>query len=110
ARRIRGQPLPDNHETPGHNQHLRSLPNPERFMVSSAKQQMGLALEIAKRSDDASGFVVLTGRWVVERTPSWPMRSRRLVRDHETLSAVLEQMVLWSVMMLMSRRLARRRA
>ncbi|WP_107473628.1 IS3 family transposase [Streptomyces sp. NRRL S-813] len=23
--------LPRNHEAPGHNQHLRSLPNPERF-------------------------------------------------------------------------------
>ncbi|MFD5618716.1 transposase [Streptomyces yangpuensis] len=74
-----------------------------------AKQQLGLALEIVKRSDDASGFVALPGRWVVERTPSRLMRSRRPVRDYETLPAVHEQMVLWSMTMLMSRRLVRRR-
>ncbi|GHF70775.1 hypothetical protein GCM10018790_55720 [Kitasatospora xanthocidica] len=49
-------------------------------------------------------------RWVVERTLSWLMRSRRLVLDYERLPAVHEQMVLWSMTMLMSRRLARRRA
>ncbi|MFJ6568781.1 transposase [Streptomyces sp. NPDC091292] len=54
-------------------------------LVSRAKQQLGLALEIAKRSDDASGFVVLPRRRLVERTLSWLMRSRRLVRDYETL-------------------------
>lgn len=36
------------------------------------------------------------------------MRSRRLVRDYETLPATSESMVLWSMTMLMSRRLARR--
>ncbi|MFF2545736.1 transposase [Kitasatospora sp. NPDC058063] len=71
---------------------------------------MGLALEIVKRGDDAPGFVVLPRRWVVERTLSWLMRSRRLVRDYESLPAVHEQMVLWSMTMLMSRRPARRRA
>ncbi|MGA5823756.1 transposase [Kitasatospora sp. NPDC094028] len=79
-------------------------------LVSWAKRQLGLALEVVKRSDDASGFVVLPRRWVVERTLSRLMRSRRLVRDYETLSAVHGQMVLWSMAMLMSRRLARRRA
>ncbi|MFD9080791.1 IS5 family transposase [Streptomyces erythrochromogenes] len=63
-------------------------------LVSWAKQQLGFALEIVKRSDDASGSAVLPRRWVVERTLSWLMRSRRLVRDYETLSAVHEQMVL----------------
>ncbi|WP_237532832.1 hypothetical protein [Streptomyces sp. SID8352] len=38
-----------------------------------------------------------------------PFRSRRLVRDHETLPAVHEQTVLWSTTSLMTRRLARRR-
>ncbi|MFD5429661.1 hypothetical protein [Streptomyces sp. NPDC127084] len=41
---------------------------------------------------------------------AWLFRSRRLVRDYETLPAVHEQMVRWSMTMLMSRRLARRRA
>ncbi|MFE1807214.1 transposase [Streptomyces sp. NPDC059533] len=79
-------------------------------LVSWAKQRLGLALEIVKRSDDASGFVGLPRRRVVERTLSWLMRSRRPVRDYETLSAVHEQMVPWSMTMLMSRRPARRRA
>ncbi|MFJ3861689.1 IS5 family transposase [Streptomyces sp. NPDC090085] len=79
-------------------------------LVSWTKQQLGLALEIVKRSDDASGFVVLPRRWVVERTLSWLMCSPRLVRDYETLSAVHEQMVLSSMTILMSRRLARQRA
>ncbi|MEU6803582.1 hypothetical protein [Streptomyces neyagawaensis] len=38
-----------------------------------------------------------------------PGRSRRLVRDYETLPAAHEQMALWSMAMLMTRRLARRR-
>ncbi|MCZ1019613.1 hypothetical protein [Streptomyces noursei] len=37
------------------------------------------------------------------------MRSRRLVRDYETVPAMHETMVLWSMTMLMSRRLAGRR-
>ncbi|GAA2659021.1 hypothetical protein GCM10010307_75300 [Streptomyces vastus] len=45
----------------------------------------------------------------MERTLSWLMRSRRLVRDVETLPAMHEAMVLWSMSMLMSRRLAGRR-
>lgn len=36
------------------------------------------------------------------------MRSRRLVRDYETLPATSESMILWSMTMLMSRRFARR--
>lgn len=41
-------------------------------------------------------------------TLSWLMRSRRLVRDYETLPAMHEAMVLWSMIMLMSGRLAGR--
>ncbi|WP_455754942.1 hypothetical protein [Streptomyces mirabilis] len=48
---------------------------------------------------------MLPRRWVVERTLSWLMRSRRLVRDYETLPAMHEAMVLWSMTMLMSGRL-----
>ncbi|MFG3241658.1 MULTISPECIES: hypothetical protein [unclassified Streptomyces] len=54
--------------------------------------------------------MVLPRRWCVERTFAWLFRSRRLVRDYETLPTVHEWMVMWSMTMLMSRRLARRRA
>ncbi|MFD4144634.1 IS5 family transposase [Streptomyces sp. NPDC058572] len=79
-------------------------------LVTWAKQKLQLTVQVVKRSDDVKGFVVLPRRWMVERTLSWLFRSRRLVRDYETLPVVHEQMVLWSMTMLMSRRLARRRA
>ncbi|MEW2624351.1 transposase [Streptomyces sp. NPDC048106] len=78
-------------------------------LVDWATEKLQLTLEIVKRADDTSGFVVLPRRWVVERTLSWLMRSRRLVRDFETLPAMHEAMVLWSMTMLMSSRLAGRR-
>ncbi|MEU3756891.1 transposase [Streptomyces olivoreticuli] len=54
-----------------------------------------------------TGFVVLPRRWVVERTLGWLMRTRRLVRDFETLPASSEAFIYFSQAMLMSRRLAR---
>jgi transposase len=78
-------------------------------LVDRARENLRLTLEIVRRSDATAGFVVLPRRWVVERTLSWLMRSRRLVRDYETLPAMHEAMVLWSMTMLMSGRLAGRR-
>ncbi|WP_405940788.1 transposase [Streptomyces sp. NBC_00207] len=69
-----------------------------------------LTLQIVQRTDDMSGFVVLPRRWVVERTLSWLMRSRRLARDYETRPESSETAVLWSMTMLMGRRLARHRS
>jgi transposase len=40
-------------------------------------------IEIIKRSDQARGFVVLTKRWIVERSFAWLGRCRRLTRDVE---------------------------
>ncbi|MBU3867140.1 transposase [Streptomyces sp. 4503] len=78
-------------------------------LVGWAAEKLRLILEIVKRTDDITGFVVLPRRWVVERTLNWLMRSRRLVRDYETLPAMHEAMVLWSMTMLMSGRPAGRR-
>lgn len=78
-------------------------------LVVWAKEKLQLTMQIVKRSDDVSEFVVLPRRWCVERTFAWLFRSRRLVRDYETLPAVHERMVLWSMTILMSRRMARRR-
>nr|WP_309226486.1 transposase [Streptomyces lunaelactis] len=78
-------------------------------LVEWAAEELRLTLQIVRRTDDTSGFVVLPRRWVVERTLSWLMRSRRLARDHETLPAMHETMVPWSMTMLMSGRLAGRR-
>ncbi|MEU2135475.1 IS5 family transposase, partial [Streptomyces sp. NPDC018352] len=76
-------------------------------LVDWAKEKLQLTLQIVKRSDNMSGFVVLPRRWCVERTLGWLMRSRRLVRDFETLPASSETFVYFSMAMLMSRRLAR---
>ena len=77
-------------------------------LVAWAKEKLQLTLQIVKRSDDMSGFVVLPRRWVVERSLGWLMCSRRLVRDFETLPASSEAFIYFSQAMLLSRRLARR--
>ncbi|MFF5985495.1 IS5 family transposase, partial [Streptomyces olindensis] len=69
-------------------------------------QHLGVVLDIVRRSDDARGFEVLPRRWVVERSFAWLLRSRRLVRDYERRTETSEAVVLWSMTMLMSRRLA----
>jgi transposase len=76
-------------------------------LVTWAKKHLRLTLEIVKRSDDVSGFVVLPRRWVVERTLSWISQRRRCVRDYERLSEHHEAMVLWAMIIIMGRRLAR---
>ena len=66
-------------------------------------------LQIVKRSN-ASGFVVLPRRWVVERTFAWLGRYRRMSKDYEELPQSSECMIMIAMINLMSRRLARCRA
>uniref|UniRef100_A0AAU2UVR7 IS5 family transposase n=1 Tax=Streptomyces sp. NBC_00003 TaxID=2903608 RepID=A0AAU2UVR7_9ACTN len=79
-------------------------------LASFAQRTLMLTVQIVRRRDDAAGFAVLPGRWCVERTLGWLMRSRRLARDFETLPASSEAFVYFSMTILMSRRLARRAA
>ncbi|WP_329193629.1 IS5 family transposase [Streptomyces sp. NBC_01435] len=79
-------------------------------LVDWCRDKLALTLEIVKRTDDMTGFVVLPRRWVAERTFAWLMNSRRLARDYETLSASSEAVIRWSMVTRMSRRLARPRA
>ncbi|MFG2358349.1 hypothetical protein [Streptomyces sp. NPDC048521] len=44
----------------------------------------------------------------MERTFAWCLRIRRLVRDHERRTDTSQAVILWSMTMLMSRRLAAR--
>lgn len=78
-------------------------------LVDFARNVLRIALTVVKRSDDTTGFVVLPKRWLVERTFAWLMHSRRLARDYETRTDSAEVMILWSMSVVMSRRLARRR-
>jgi transposase len=67
---------------------------------------LALVLAIVKRSDDMRGFVVLPKRWIVERLFAHLMRTRRLARDYERRTTSAEAMVYWSMILLMTRRLA----
>ena len=53
------------------------------FSTALAKVRPHLNVEIVKRSDQAKGFVVLSKRWIVERTLAWLNRCRRLAKDWE---------------------------
>jgi len=63
-------------------------------------------LEIVKRSDDMTGFVVLPKRWIVERTFGWLGRYRRHSKDYEYLVESSEAMILIAMINLMVHRLA----
>jgi len=52
-------------------------------LIAWVREHTGWELEIVKRSDDMTGFVVLPRRWVVERTFAWWGRYRRLSKDYE---------------------------
>ncbi|WP_293988673.1 IS5 family transposase [Streptomyces sp.] len=78
-------------------------------LVEYCLATFALVLTIVRRSDDKRGFVVVPKRWIVERLFAHLMRSRRLVRDFERRTTSAEAMVYWSVIALMSRRLARSR-
>jgi len=57
-----------------------------KFAKGLAKVLPHLDIEIVKRSDQVSGFVVLPKRWIVERTIAWLNRCRRLAKDWENLN------------------------
>ncbi len=66
-------------------------------------------MQIVRKLAGQHTFVVLPRRWVVERTFSWINRCRRTVRDYERLPAHHAAMVQWSMVIIMTRRLARQR-
>lgn len=79
-------------------------------LVDWATSALNLGVEIVRKLADQVGFQVLPRRWVVERTPSWISRCRRTVRDYERLPAHHATFVHWSMIIVMTRRLARRPA
>jgi transposase len=76
-------------------------------LVTWAAKVLSCTVEVVKRTDDVKGFKVLPRRWVVERTFAWISKHRRCVRDYETLPEHHEAMIYISMIMTMSRRLAR---
>ena len=77
-----------------------------KLVTWAARLKPKLRLQIVKRTEQHK-FVVLPRRWVVERTFSWILRSRRTVRDYERLPAHHETIVHWAMIIVMSRRLGR---
>ena len=57
-----------------------------KFAKELANVLPHLDIEIVKRSDQISGFVILPKRWIVERTIAWLNRCRRLAKDWENLN------------------------
>ncbi len=74
-------------------------------LISWAQAAFAWALDIVRR-DKQAGFEVLPKRWIVERTFSWFIRSRRLSRDYERLPETSETFIYIAMIRLMSRRLA----
>jgi putative transposase len=64
-------------------------------------------LEIVKRPEGITGFLLLPKRWIVERTFAWLGRYRRLSKDYEYLPQTSEAMIRVAMIHLMVRRLAR---
>lgn len=55
-------------------------------------QAHGIKLEVVKLSEAKNRFVLLSKRWVVERSFGWAARFRRLSRDYERLASTLAGM------------------
>lgn len=69
-----------------------------------------ITLEVVRRPDEATGFVLLAKRWVVERTLAWLSRYRRLAKDFERLIESSATRLYIASVHLLVRRLAKKRA
>lgn len=63
-------------------------------------------VHVVLRPQPTKGFILLTKRWVVERTFGWLMGCRRLVRDYELLPETSETFIYLAMIRIMVRRLA----
>lgn len=76
-------------------------------LVESTSQEFGWKLEIVKRSDDITGFVVLPHRWIVERTFGWLGRFRLMCSEHKATIASRRTDIPLCLTHIMLRRLTR---
>ena len=60
--------------------------------VQEAVAALNARLEITEKLADQKGFVVVSQRWVIERTLSWGGKFRRLSKDYEFLPNSSETM------------------
>jgi transposase len=79
-------------------------------LIDWAKGELGITLEVVKRSVDQKGFVVLPRRWVVERSLAWYCRNRELSKDYCAKACYSASMVYLASIFLMAKRLAKVRS
>lgn len=94
------------HEALGSVRHIFADGGYRGQLIAIAKRAWEIVIEIVKKPAGQVGFAVLPRRWVVERTFSWLLRWRRLVRDYERLTETHEAFVKWAMIGLMLNRLA----
>lgn|SRR5690625_715190 len=75
-------------------------------LLAFAQHHFRIMIDIVKRTDKRPTCEVLPRRWIIERTNSWLMRTRRLARDYERRPEHAEAMVKWTMIGVMTRRLA----
>lgn len=75
-------------------------------LIAWVNTKFGVVLEIVKKAEGQTGFVVQPKRWVVERSIAWLNRYRRLSKDYERLPVYSESMVYLASIHRMLRRLA----
>jgi len=73
--------------------------------IRNLRRRNRIDLEIVKRTASAKGFLVLTWRWIVERTFAWLSFHRRLSKDYEYLPATSEAFIRIAMIRLMLARL-----
>ncbi|SDU72142.1 IS5 family transposase [Jiangella alkaliphila] len=66
-------------------------------LIAWAQQHCRILVDIVRKPEGRHTFEVLPRRWVVERTLSWLMRTRRLARDYERLPEHSEAMIKWAM-------------
>jgi len=71
-----------------------------------AANRPGWTIEVKHPPEGSKGFVVVSKRWVVERTFAWMGRNRRLSKDYERTTSSSEATVKIANIALMLRRLA----
>ena len=73
--------------------------------IRNLRRRNRIDLEIVKRPAGAKGFLVLTWRWIVERTFAWLSFHRRLSKDYEYLPVTSEVFIRIAMIRLMLARL-----
>ncbi|BFO17043.1 hypothetical protein SHKM778_34310 [Streptomyces sp. KM77-8] len=74
-------------------------------LVDRARKHLNLTLKTVNHPKDASGFIALPRRWVVERSLAWMMHARRHARDYERLVQHSETLITWAAITLTTGRL-----